>query len=139
MEQNTRNDLDNVSCSKPNFREGLTYLLIGGGIGATLALLFAPKAGSQFRSDIADMSRKGYDAALDKARVLNEKTGELAHTVKEEADAAYDFAKQKAGALIETFTEKSESARSAVEDIVSDKSNKVRDLGESIHNRVNVS
>ena len=39
----------------------LTYLLIGGGIGAILALLFAPKAGSELRGDIADVTRKGID------------------------------------------------------------------------------
>ncbi|MCU0240070.1 MAG: YtxH domain-containing protein [Pyrinomonadaceae bacterium] len=31
----------------------LTYLLIGGGIGAILALLFAPKSGQELREDIA--------------------------------------------------------------------------------------
>ena len=31
----------------------LSYLLIGGGIGAGLALLFAPKAGSELRGDIS--------------------------------------------------------------------------------------
>jgi len=34
----------------------LTYLLIGAGIGATLALLFAPKSGRELRRDIADVS-----------------------------------------------------------------------------------
>src|ERR1044072_8172879 len=39
----------------------LTYLLIGGGIGAILALLFAPKSGQELRGDIADATRKGID------------------------------------------------------------------------------
>ena len=39
----------------------LTYLLIGGGIGAVLALLFAPKSGQELRGDIADATRKGID------------------------------------------------------------------------------
>ncbi|MBA2495432.1 MAG: YtxH domain-containing protein, partial [Acidobacteria bacterium] len=39
----------------------LTYLLIGGGIGATLALLFAPKSGQELRGDIADVTRKGIE------------------------------------------------------------------------------
>lgn len=36
----------------------LTYLLIGGGIGAIIALLFAPKSGQELREDIADATRK---------------------------------------------------------------------------------
>ena len=36
----------------------LTYLLIGGGIGAVIALLFAPKSGQELREDIADATGK---------------------------------------------------------------------------------
>ena len=39
----------------------LTYLLVGGGIGAILALLFAPKSGQELRGDIADVTRKGVE------------------------------------------------------------------------------
>ncbi len=35
------------------------YFLVGAGIGAITALLFAPKAGSELRSEIADGTRKG--------------------------------------------------------------------------------
>ncbi|MEW6738232.1 MAG: YtxH domain-containing protein, partial [Acidobacteriota bacterium] len=37
----------------------LRYFLTGFGIGATVALLFAPKSGHQLRSDIADTTRQG--------------------------------------------------------------------------------
>ena len=46
----------------------LTYLLIGGGIGAIIALLFAPKPGSELRGDIADVTRKGIDKTREGAR-----------------------------------------------------------------------
>ncbi|NJM52639.1 MAG: YtxH domain-containing protein [Blastocatellia bacterium] len=49
----------------------LTYLLIGGGIGAILALLFAPKSGQELREDIADATRK----SLEKARSSRTITG----------------------------------------------------------------
>ena len=42
----------------------LTYLLIGAGIGATVALLFAPKSGRELRGDIADASRKSIEWCL---------------------------------------------------------------------------
>jgi gas vesicle protein len=107
MKQNTNyalNDRSN-SVSAPSYRGSLGYLVIGGTIGATLALLFAPKPGRQLRGDIADVSRKGLETARDKARVLNEKTGEIASVVKEKADAVYDFASRKVGAGAETATD----------------------------------
>ena len=45
----------------------LTYLLIGGGIGALLALLFAPKSGEELRGDIADVTRKGIEKGKETA------------------------------------------------------------------------
>ena len=52
------NDNDNISTR-------LTYLLIGGGIGAIIALLFAPKSGQELRGDLADATRKGIDRCRD--------------------------------------------------------------------------
>ena len=45
----------------------LTYLIIGGGIGAVIALLFAPKSGKELRDDIADASRKGLEKGKEAA------------------------------------------------------------------------
>src|SRR5919206_553741 len=47
----------------------LTYLLIGGGIGAILALLFAPKSGQELRGDIADATRKGIEKGREAAAI----------------------------------------------------------------------
>ena len=51
--------------------EKLTFLLIGAGIGATLALLFAPKSGRELRGDIADYTKRGVDAAVEENRVFD--------------------------------------------------------------------
>ena len=51
---------------KSQIPPGLIYLLIGGGIGAILALLFAPKSGKDLRRDIADMSGRGLDRSEEK-------------------------------------------------------------------------
>ena len=44
--------------SNSNAADRFTYLLIGAGIGAALALLFAPKSGKELRGDIAEVSRR---------------------------------------------------------------------------------
>ena len=63
----------------------LVYFLIGAGIGAITALLFAPKAGSELRADLADATRKGLDQARDTTRELNERANEAYHTSVERA------------------------------------------------------
>ncbi|MEQ1922621.1 MAG: YtxH domain-containing protein [Pyrinomonadaceae bacterium] len=84
----------------------LTYLIVGGGIGAILALLFAPKSGEELRGDIADATRKGIEKSKETAAHLQEKAGEY-----------YEVSKEKAGELYETATEKahelSEKAKTA--------------------------
>ena len=91
----TYNGEQNLSNSNNGFRNGLSYLLIGGGIGAVLALLFAPKSGSDLRGDIADVSRRGYDATLEKATALKDQSAEVIQNVREKADKVYDFAASK--------------------------------------------
>jgi gas vesicle protein len=54
----------------------LTYLIIGGGIGAVIALLFAPKSGKELREDIADASRKGIEKGREAASQLQDRAGE---------------------------------------------------------------
>jgi gas vesicle protein len=61
----------------------LSYLLIGAGIGATLALLFAPKSGKELRRDIADVSKKTYDKGIDAAHSLGDKVSDGVGTVRE--------------------------------------------------------
>jgi gas vesicle protein len=75
--------------------EKLTFLLIGGGIGATLALLFAPKTGRELRGDIADYTKRGVDAAGEQARVIGDRATELYGTATSKASEAYGAAAGK--------------------------------------------
>jgi hypothetical protein len=50
----TKNQADSITTR-------LTCLLLGGGIGALVALLFAPKSGRELRGDLADATRKGIE------------------------------------------------------------------------------
>ena len=95
---------------------GLTYLLIGGSIGAILALLFAPKSGKELRGDIGDVSRRGYDATLEKANDLKRRSTDAVHTVKDKAAVAYDFASGKLAAGKEAVTDAVSEAAGSVMD-----------------------
>ena len=95
----------------------LTYLLIGGGIGAILALLFAPKSGQELREDIADATRKGLEKSKEVAGQLQERAGEYYEVSRERASEFYTTAKEKGNELVEkakdTAEELGEKARGA--------------------------
>lgn len=82
-----------------NSADKLVYFLIGAGIGAITALLFAPKSGEELRSDIADATRKGIDYARETGREMSER--------------ATDYYEQKA----EQVSEFSSRGREAVSDL----------------------
>ena len=73
----------------------LTYLLIGGGIGAVLALLFAPKSGQELRGDIADATRKGLDRSREAAQQLGDRAGEYYEATRGRAAELYTQAAEK--------------------------------------------
>jgi gas vesicle protein len=77
----------------------LTYLIIGGGIGAVLALLFAPKSGHELRGDIADATRKGLEKGRETAAHLQERAGEYYEVSRERAGELYQSAQERAGEL----------------------------------------
>lgn len=79
----------------------LTYLLVGGGIGAILALLFAPKSGEELREDIADATRKGIEKSKVAASQIQEKAGEYYEVSREKAGELYQTAAEKASELSE--------------------------------------
>ncbi|MBO0857134.1 MAG: YtxH domain-containing protein [Chloracidobacterium sp.] len=55
----------------------LVYFLTGASIGALIALFFTPKAGSEFRSELSDRTRKGLDYARDTGRELGQRASDL--------------------------------------------------------------
>jgi gas vesicle protein len=98
-----RNDYerDNTSAATK-----LTFLLIGGGIGAVIALLFAPKSGVELRGDIADATRKGIEKGKEAAAQIQDRAGEYYEVTKERAGELYQTAQEKASEI-------GEKARSA--------------------------
>jgi gas vesicle protein len=77
----------------------LTYLVIGGGIGAVLALLFAPKSGHELRGDIADVTRKGLEKGKEAASQIQDKAGEYYEVSRERASELYQSAADRGGEL----------------------------------------
>lgn len=84
-----------------NVSTKLTYLLIGGGIGAVLALLFAPKSGQELRGDIADATRKGIEKSRETAEHLQGATEGYYEVTREKASQLYNTAQDRAGDLTE--------------------------------------
>jgi gas vesicle protein len=83
----------------------LTYLLIGGGIGAILALLFAPKSGQELRGDIADATRKGIDRSREAAQQFGDRAGEYYEATRGRAAELYSQASEKVGEVAQTARE----------------------------------
>ena len=80
----------------------LTYLLIGGGIGAVLALLFAPKSGQELRGDIADATRKGIDRSREAAQQLGDRAGEYYEATRGRAAELYSQAAERVSDVAQT-------------------------------------
>jgi gas vesicle protein len=80
--------------AEENGTSKLTFFLIGFGLGAVVALLFAPKSGKELRSDIAESTRRGL-----------EKASETYDTTRERAKALAASGREKAGEWIEDAKE----------------------------------
>jgi gas vesicle protein len=94
----------------------LTYLLIGGGIGAILALLFAPKSGEELRGDIADATRRGIDRSREAAQQLGDRASEYYQTGRERAGQYYEATRDRASELYsQAATKVGEAANTARE------------------------
>lgn len=96
---NDRDYGDNVSTK-------LTFFLVGAGIGAVLALLFAPKSGEELRNDIADATRKGIDRSKEAAQQLGTKATEYYDATRAKAGEYYDSARETAGEYYEATRER---------------------------------
>ena len=79
----------------------LAYFLVGGGIGAVIALLFAPRSGRETREIIAQRATEGRERVLSASRNVGEKVStyidkgkEVVSTQREQIAAAIEAGKQ---------------------------------------------
>ena len=101
----------------------LTFFLVGAGVGAVLALLFAPKSGEELRNDIADATRKGIDRSKEAAQQLGAKASEVYDATRAKAGEVYDSARETAEEYYEATREKAselyDTATAKAGDVVS--------------------
>ncbi len=97
--------------------EKLTFLLLGAGIGATLALLFAPKPGRELRNDIADYTKRGIDAANEGARVIGDRATDIYDTGRGKLSEAVGTARERIGQGAESVREKIGQSAESVSEI----------------------
>jgi gas vesicle protein len=114
------NDNDNISTR-------LCYLLIGGGIGAVIALLFAPKSGQELRGDLADATRKGIDKSRETAQQLGERAGEYYESTRDRAGELYTQAASKASDIYSQASEKASDIYTQASDKVGEVAQTARD------------
>ncbi len=96
--------------AEDNSGDKFVYFLIGAGMGAIAALLFAPKAGSELRADIADATKRSADQARDQARQVGERATEY---YQASAEYATDLAERSKEAITDV-TERSREAITGV-------------------------
>jgi gas vesicle protein len=116
----------NVSCASTGSK--LMYFMLGGGIGAAIALLFAPKSGREVRQDIADVAVKGYDETLEAANKLRHGAVEYYDTAKERAGDLLTVAGEKISAVKAEISEDTGDILEYVEDAASKAVGKVKSM-----------
>jgi gas vesicle protein len=87
--------------SENNGASNLGFFLAGLGIGAILALLFAPQSGKETRELIAQKATEGKEYVAGRSRELQQQAGDLVDKgrerlakEKERVSGAYDAARQ---------------------------------------------
>ena len=96
--------------AEDNSGDKFVYFLIGAGMGAIAALLFAPKAGSELRAEIADVTKRSADQARDQARQVGERATEY-------YQASVEYATDLAERSKEAITDAAERSREAITDV----------------------
>ena len=96
--------------AEDNSGDKFVYFLIGAGMGAIAALLFAPKAGSELRAEIADVTKRSADQARDQARQVGERATEY---YQASAEYATDLAERSK----EVITGAAERSKEAITDV----------------------
>ncbi len=66
--------------------ESLVFFLVGGLIGAGIALLYAPKAGRETREDIKRLANRGAERVMAGKEVIEERISKLMHQISSKTE-----------------------------------------------------
>jgi gas vesicle protein len=84
------------SSDKTNVGTAVTFLMIGLGVGALVALLIAPKAGKQMRKDLRRKAEDARDALHDWGKEAKNRVQDAVDRSSEWAEELRDAARDKA-------------------------------------------
>src|ERR1700749_2907208 len=97
----------------------LTFI-IGVSVGALAALLLAPKAGKELRSDLADGISDGMDQLRSTGKYLRNRAGKFAEAAQDKASKFADAAQDRASKFADTAQERAGKFADAAQENVQD-------------------
>ncbi len=98
-----------------SYTKGLAIgIIIGGAVGAAVALLLAPKSGAELRRDIAERSGEAYGKASDFASEQSRRIGDYVNEGKVKAEEILKTTRQQAGSLMTEAETLMQDARSRI-------------------------
>lgn len=98
---------DNCNCSGDNGASFFAGALMGGLVGAALALVFAPQEGKKTRKWIKSEGEKLVDKAGDKFEVIKkERIDPMMEDVREEMEEKFDEVKKEVNKKIDSIKKK---------------------------------
>lgn len=98
-----------------SFGQNFLYFMVGGTIGAAIALLLAPKRGSELRGDIANVATKRYEDTLATAHEVKRRTAEYFEAAKHAGGEVLDAVVEGAAAVKEEVSKDAEAIGAIVE------------------------
>lgn len=66
--------------------DNLIFLLVGGLVGAGIALLYAPKPGRETRDDIRRLATRGAERVAAEKEVIQQRVSDLMHQISSKTD-----------------------------------------------------
>lgn len=118
-----------------NSKDFIIGTLIGGMVGATAALLLAPKSGKELRDDINQGATQAKDMAYDWKDVAQVKGSELKEVAYDKGSELKQKAKESTGEIAKNVTDKTQELTKTVQekiDFVKTKEDEALDAVEDV-------